>query len=67
MMVIGLLYPAMSFRDNSVTSVLFKVLTFLVGSIGFALCFFGYKLQRIYIALVASLISGGVCAVWGQW
>lgn len=53
--------PSMTSGDSSLTSGLFKVLTFLTGVIGFALCFFGYKLQRIYIALMFGLIAGGVC------
>ncbi|MEF9969777.1 MAG: zinc-ribbon domain-containing protein [Ruthenibacterium sp.] len=43
----------------------FKLLTFFVGALGLVFCFFGYKVQRVYIALMLGLMMGGAGAAIG--
>lgn len=54
-------FSTMSSGDSEFSAVMFKLLTFAIGGVGFALCFFGYKLQRFYIALMFGLTLGAVC------
>ncbi|MEG2673093.1 MAG: hypothetical protein RR937_07945, partial [Ruthenibacterium sp.] len=59
------LFSSIGFADSEASMVTFKLLTFFVGALGLGFCFFGYKVQRVYIALIFGLMMGGVGGVIG--